>query len=248
MTEAALWPAALGLLGLVFGSFIATVAVRWPEDRSALTGRSECDGCGRRLRAVELVPLASWAVLRGRCRSCRARIGLLHPLIESLGGFVGVAAGVASPDLGGAVGALFGWLLLTLGAIDAVAFRLPDRLVAVLAGVGMLEGVIGLAPALNQRLLGGAAGFVALEAVRRGYRAFRGREGLGGGDPKLFGAIGLWLGWRALPATLLIACAIGIFVVLGARLRGRALTRTDRLPLGTLLAAAAFAMWVKAAI
>ena len=105
MTDAALWPAALGLLGLVFGSFIATVAIRWPEGRSALSGRSACDGCGATLRAAELVPLVSWLALRGRCRRCGSRIGLLHPLIELLGASIGVVAGLTSPGLEGALGA-----------------------------------------------------------------------------------------------------------------------------------------------
>ena len=248
MTDALLWPALLGVLGLVFGSFIATVGVRWPEGRSALIGRSACDGCGGTLRAIELVPLLSWAVLRGRCRACGARIGLLHPLVEALGCAIGIAAGLASPGADAAAGAAFGWLLLLLGVIDAIAFRLPNPLVGALALGGVVSGAIVLAPPLDQRLIGGIAGFLALEAVRRGYRALRGREGLGGGDPMVFGAIGLWLGWRAPPPTLLIACVAGLAVVLVAQMRARPLIRTDQLPLGTLLAAAAFAMWLHAAI
>lgn len=68
--------------------------------------------------------------------------------------------------------------------------------------------------------------------------------GSGGGDPKLFGAIGLWLGWHALPMVLLLACLLGLAVVLVTRILGRPLAATDRLPLGTLLAPAAFLLWL----
>ncbi len=90
-------------------------------------------------------------------------------------------------------------------------------------------------------------GFGALWMVAAVYRMVRGRIGLGGGDAKLFGAIGLWLGWRALPPTLLIACLLGLGVVLVMVLSGRKVAATDRLPLGSLLAVGAFAMWIFAA-
>lgn len=231
------WPALLGVLGLVFGSFIATVAIRWPEGRSALSGRSACDGCGRVLGAAELVPLAGYLVLRGRCRSCGAAIAPLHPVVEAIGAAIGLAAGFAAPGWDGVAGATFGWLLLALAAIDFRAFWLPDALTAALALAGLAFG----APPLADRLIGGVAGFAALWLVAAGYRRLRGRAGLGGGDAKLFGAIGLWLGWRALPGVLLVACLIGLAVALARRMRAG-----DRLPLGTLLAAGAFAAWLYA--
>lgn len=242
MSETAAWPLLLGVLGAVFGSFIATVAVRWP--RPALAGRSACDGCGRTLSAAELVPLASWLAVRGRCRTCGAPIAPLHPAIEALGLAIGVAAGLAAPGWQGVAGAGFGWLLLASGAVDFVAFRLPNALTLALASGGLATGAAGMAPPLADRAIGGVAGFATLWLVAAVYRRVRGRHGLGGGDAKLFGAIGLWLGWRALPPTLLIACVLGLAVVVVWRLRGGAVSATDRLPLGTLLAVAAFALWI----
>ena len=229
------WPLLLGLLGSVFGSFIATVAIRWPEGRSALRGRSQCDGCGRTLNGFELVPLVGYLALRGRCRTCGAAIAASHPVTEAIGALIGLAAGFAAPGWEGTAGALFGWLLLALAAIDLRAFWLPDELTGALA----LSGAILGQPPLAERLIGGVAGFAVLWLVAAGYRRLRGREGLGGGDAKLFGAIGLWLGWRALPAVLLVACLLGLTVALVRRMRA-----TDRLPLGTLLAAGAFVVWL----
>ena len=130
MAEAYLWPALLGVLGLVFGSFIATVAIRWPAGGSALRGRSQCDGCGRTLTAWELVPLVGYLMLRGTCRTCGATIAASHPLTEMAGAVVGIAAGFPAPGWPGVAGALFGWLLLALAAIDLAAFWLPNVLTA----------------------------------------------------------------------------------------------------------------------
>jgi leader peptidase (prepilin peptidase)/N-methyltransferase len=239
MAEPYFWPALLGILGLVFGSFIATVAIRWPAGGSALRGRSHCDGCARALTPWELVPLVGYLIVRGKCRSCGAAIAPSHPLTEIAGAVIGLAAGFAAPGWEGVAGAVFGWLLLALAAIDLAALWLPDALTGTLALAGL---ALGPAP-LVDRLAGGVAGFAALWLVATLYHRLRGREGLGGGDPKLFGAIGLWLGWRALPLVLLIACVLGLGWALARRLRA-----TDRLPLGTLLAAGAFTMWVVAAI
>ena len=78
----------------------------------------------------------------------------------------------------------------------------------------------------------------------RSDRRLRGREGMGAGDPKLFGAIGLWVGWQMLPAILLIGSMIGLGVVLSARLRGAAVTADTALPFGALLAIAAYPAWL----
>lgn len=239
----AYWPILLGIAGAVFGSFIATLAIRWPAGRSVSVGRSACDGCGRTLSAWELVPLLSFVALRGRCRTCATRIAPGHVVTELLGAGIGVVAGLIAPGGEGVAGAACGWLLLALGAIDLAAFWLPDVLTAALACVALAGGIAGFGADLDARLIGGAAGFGLLWLVATFYRRLRGRIGLGGGDPKLFGAIGLWLGWRELPQVLLIAAVTGLAVVLVMRLAGRVMTATDRLPLGTLLAGAAFLCW-----
>ena len=120
-----IWPVLLVGLGAIFGSFIATIVVRWPEGRSVLHGRSACDGCGVVLRPRDLVPLVSALVERGRCRRCGAAIDPRHWQIEAMALLIGVAAGLAVPGPVGIAGAVFGWLLLTLGALDVVASGCP---------------------------------------------------------------------------------------------------------------------------
>ena len=242
--QSGIWAVGLGVLGAIVGSFVAALVLRWTEDRSVISGRSACDSCGRTLATIDLVPVLSFVALRGRCRTCHAPIDRRHLIIELLAVTIGLVAGLTSPGLAGAAGAVFGWLLLALGALDLAAFWLPDRLTATLAAIGLATGLAGFAPDLEERLWGGIAGFGVLWLIGEGYRRFRGREGLGGGDPKLLGAIGLWLGWRFLPAVLLIASLIGLGVVMGAALRERPMARDAALPFGVFLAAAAYPAWV----
>lgn len=243
MADPAFWPILLGVLGLVFGSFIATIAVRWPVQRSIADGRSACDACGDTLSAYELVPVLSYAVLLGRCASCRAPIRPVHVTVELLALAIGVAAGWVAPGGEGVAGAVFGWLLLALAVLDLKTFWLPNELTGALAGTGIVSG-FWLEPDMLSRLIGGAGGWFVLMFAASAYRVLRGKDGLGGGDPKLFGAIGLWLGWRALPVVLLAACATGLVLVLLLRLGGRRMGMHDRVPLGVLLAAAAFGVWI----
>lgn len=241
--ESAVWAVGLGLLGAILGSFIAALLVRWPDDRT-LDGRSMCDACGRTLAAWELVPIVSAIVLRGRCRGCGMAIVPIHWRVEVLALAIGAVAGWVAPGGAGVAGAAFGWLLLALGGLDLIAFWLPDRLTLVLAITGLASGAAGVAPDVSDRLVGGGVGFGALWLIASAYRRLRGREGMGGGDPKLLGAIGLWLGWRMLPAVLLVACLVGLGVVLVMRLTGRPVARDTALPLGTLMAVAAYPAWI----
>lgn len=200
------------MLGAIIGSFIATLCVRWPRGEQAAAGRSRCDGCGRPLAPAELVPIASSLVARGRCRTCGARIDPFHLKVELAAAAIGAIALTIAPDPRGAALALFCWLLLAPAILDARCYWLPDRLTAILAVAGLAAGGLLSGVPILHRLIGGAAGFCALALVAQGYRRLRSREGLGQGDAKLLGAIGLWTGWAALPVIVVIASLVGLVV------------------------------------
>lgn len=242
MNDPVTWGIVGALAGAIIGSFVATLTLRWPEGRG-LGGRSACDACGATLRWFELVPFVSLLVQRGRCRRCHAPIAAQHFVVELVCAIVGGLALWQFPGFGGAFGAVFGWLLIALAALDLKHFWLPDSLTAALALTGAAGAFAGLHPPALDRVIGGVGGFALLWAVGAGYRLVRKREGLGAGDPKLFGAIGLWVGWQALPLVLLGASAAGLGMALVLMLRQR-LTATTRLPLGTMMAAAAFPVWL----
>lgn len=240
------WLAAvIGLaFGAIVGSFLATVLIRWPAGRSALGGRSACDGCGAALGPAELVPVLSWAIQRGRCRRCGSNINIRHPAMEIGAALIGLVAALALPPVEALATAIFGWWLLLLAALDAEHQWLPDRLTLPLVPAGLVVAWIGIGPALEDRLIGAAVGFAVLAAIGLFYRLLRGRRGLGGGDPKLLAAIGAWLGWAQLPLVLLGAGLVGLAAIAARRLRGERVAATDRLPLGTLMAVTAWPMWL----
>ena len=232
------------LLGAIAGSFVATLLIRWPERRSALRGRSRCDMCHKPLRAGELVPVVSFVTLRGLCRHCRAPIDPRHFAVELAGALIGMFAFIAHFGWLGLVTAVLGWWLLLIALLDLQHHWLPDRLTLPLIPLALGAAWLGFGPPLVDRAIGAAAGYAALWAIAFAYRKWRKREGMGAGDPKLFAAIGAWLGWMQLPFVLLAAGLIGFAAVLLMRSRGVKVGAADRLPLGTLMAVPAWPLWL----
>lgn len=231
-------------LGLIAGSFVATVAVRWPQGRRVLAGRSACDACGATLGPLNLVPLLSWGLQRGRCRACGGRIDPRHPAIEAAAAMLGATALLAAPGALGVVSALLGWCLLLIAILDLEHQWLPDLLTLSLALCGLAAAWAGFGPPPGERALGVVIGWAALASIAALYRRLRGREGLGGGDPRLLGALGAWIGALQLPYVLVGAGMLGLVAALLLRLRGEAVTATTRFPLGTLMALAAWPIWL----
>jgi leader peptidase (prepilin peptidase) / N-methyltransferase len=241
VSEALGWALFGALAGLIAGSFLATLIMRWPRGEG-LGGRSHCDACEKQLGVRDLVPILSFLFSKGRCRTCGATIDYRHVAIEFAAMLIGAIAFFVAPGWSGAGGALFGWLLLTLAALDVEHFWLPDALTGTLAATGLAFALLD--NDLAARLIGAAAGFGSLALIAWGYRTLRKRDGMGAGDPKLLGAIGLWLGWEPLPFVLLGASLTGLLAVLTMRLRGGSIDGATKMPLGALLAIAAFPVWV----
>ncbi len=232
------------LLAPFIGSFVGVLVRRLPAEQPILMGRSRCESCGHRLSPLELMPIASFFVWRGRCRECRARIAPMHLAVELAALAVAVSAVVflSGPVLW--AGCVLGWTLLPLAWIDAEHFWLPDVLTLPLLAAGLLATWF-LAPwAVTDHALAAALGYGLFRCLAAVYRRWRGFEGLGQGDAKLLAAGGAWLGLAALPAVLLTAAGVGLAIALGMRLAGRTVGRTTRLPLGTALAVAVWAVWL----
>lgn len=196
------------------------------------------------LGPAELVPVLSFAFSRGRCRRCGAAIDSRHLAIEIAAAAIGAAALFALPPAAGLATAVLGWWLLLLAAIDLEHHWLPDKLTLPLLPAGLLVAIAGIGPELRERILGAALGWAALFAIAFAYRSLRGREGMGGGDPKLFGAIGAWVGALQLPFVLVGAGLLGLAAIALMRIRGEEVSGTSRLPLGTLMAVAAWPVWL----
>lgn len=230
--------ASLALLGAIWGSFASALCHRWPLGESIIGGRSRCDSCGKALRPHELVPILSFLVQRGKCRICGATIAPDILLFELGCALVGLVCALLFAPLAAFGMAMFCWLLLPLVLLDWRHNWLPDALIIVLALAALLVTPIShWIPQLSDRILGGIAGFAFLEGLRRGYSALRGIDAMGAGDPKLFGALGLWVGWQALPILLLMTSILGLADF--ARRYRRAQRADLKLPLGSYMGMAA---------
>lgn len=241
------------VVGAIVGSFLGVVAGRWPQRRSVIHGRSACEACGRTLAWFDLIPVVSWMGTRGRCRTCGAPIGIDALLAEVLGAIVGGTACLASDVPGWSV-AVLGWLLLVIALLDARHMWLPLPLTIGLAiaglGLATYQALVGDdAAILVQALAGAFVGWAPLALLATSYRRWRGREGLGGGDPLLLGAIGLWLGPLGVIHCLLAAALAGLAwaALLSVRTRrhgAEGMTAQSALPFGTFLALAAWPLYV----
>lgn len=241
--------AGAGLLGAIIGSFLGAALHRLPEERSVVTGRSACDSCGTALTVIELVPVLSWLAQRGRCRTCGSPIG-----VWQLGAELGAAAIAVGAVLFAQPGTVLaamvlGWQLLLLALLDARHLWLPRVLTGALAASGLAVAVARAFVLQDKEpvllaLAGGVLGFGTLWLVAAAYRRKRGRDGMGGGDPPLLGAIGLWLGPLGVVHTVLGGSLAGIAAALAIFLAGRKLSADSVLPLGTCLALAAWPLFL----
>lgn len=245
MTAAMVHGLILALVGLVVGSFLANVSVRLPADEDVVLGRSRCRSCGAQLKTWNLIPVVSWAVQRGRCAGCGARVSARYPLIELACGGIGLWAGLAG---GGwpviAATALLGWQLLLIAVVDGEHFWLPDVLTLPLIATGLAAAVLLDRGAALDHLIGALAGFGVLWLLAFAYKRLRDREGLGGGDPILFAGCGAWVGWLGLPSVLLWACLAAFSLILARLILRKPVSGTDRLPFGVFLAIGTWLVWL----
>jgi leader peptidase (prepilin peptidase)/N-methyltransferase len=226
------------------GSFIGLASLRMPVGGAIAVSRSACTGCGRTLGAGDLVPIASFVALRGRCRTCRTAIPRRYLALEL--GCLGLAAWAfaVQPAPTALAGALLAWQLLLLAVLDAEHFWLPRVLTLSLAATGLGVAALQGTERLGQAALGAAAGFLSLSLLAWAYRRLRGREGLGGGDAYMLGGAGAWVGWQGLPTVLLWASVAGLSVAAAGLLTGRGVKLDQRLPCGVFLALGAWLTWL----
>ena len=228
----------VALAGLAVGSFLNVCIYRLPRRESLVRPRSRCTSCQRQLTWRDNVPVVSWAALRGRCRTCRAPVSAMYPIVEIVTAAVFVSGyllyGVTAL---GAVRVAFACALIVLFVIDLQHRILPN----VITLPGIVAGFVCslfLAPGWRDSLIGIALGGGMLFLIAEAYYRIRHVEGLGMGDVKLLGMIGAFLGWQLALLTLILAAFAGSVVGVFLIASGRG-TMQLALPFGTFLAVGA---------
>lgn len=249
-----------GILGLLIGSFLNVVIYRIPKmmqresdnyiaeesgkeaphtDRfNLIVPRSACPHCGHQITALENIPVISYLFLGGKCSACKAKIPLRYPLIEFVTGLLSAFLiwHFGSGWLGLST-LLFAWLLIAMTFIDLDTQFLPDDLTYLLLWAGLLVNLkSGFVP-LSEAVIGAAAGYLSLWSIYWLFKLTTGKEGMGYGDFKLLAALGAWLGWKMLPAIILLSSAVGAVVGISLIVFARH-GRDKPIPFGPYLAAA----------
>jgi leader peptidase (prepilin peptidase) / N-methyltransferase len=220
-----------GLLGAVVGSFLNVVIHRLPIGESLVTPRSRCPSCGTQIGALDNVPVLSWALLRGRCRHCGTRISARYPAVElvTAATFAAIVA-VRGFDEGLLLELPLAACLIALAGIDLDHRLLPNKIVYPMAAYGLVMAAIVDTGDLPEHLIAGAGAFLFLFVAVLAYPA-----GMGMGDVKLAGAMGLYLGLSIVPA-MLIAFLLGTIVGLAILAREGIEARKQAVPFGVFLA------------
>jgi leader peptidase (prepilin peptidase)/N-methyltransferase len=230
----ALAPAAL--FGLLIGSFLNVVAWRLPRGESLVKPRSKCPGCATQLKAYDNIPVFSWLVLRGRCRGCGEKISARYPVVEAITAALYVLVVALKHDAVEqmVLGLVLVTFLVPIAVIDLDVKKIPNKLTAPAAVLALVLGAV-LAPGdLPEQLAAGAGAliFFLLPTLLH-------KKGMGMGDVKLVGVLGLYLGRAVVPA-IFIALILG--VVVGAAVivsKGVSDGRRTKIPFGPFLAVGA---------
>jgi leader peptidase (prepilin peptidase)/N-methyltransferase len=217
--------------GAVVGSFLNVVAYRVPRRESIVTPASRCPDCGAPVKPRDNVPVVSWLLLRGRCRNCGAPISPRYPIVELLTAvlFAAVVA-VRGVDDDLLLELPLVAALVALAAIDLDHRLLPNRIVYPLAAWGMGATALVQTDDLVEHLAAGAGAFAFLLAAVLAYP-----RGMGMGDVKLAGAMGVFLGLSVIPA-LLAAFLSGSLVGVAMIAREGVTARKKSVPFGVFLA------------
>ncbi|MDR7484262.1 MAG: prepilin peptidase [Armatimonadota bacterium] len=232
----------MAAFGAVVGSFANVVIHRVPRRQSVVVPGSRCPRCGAPIRAADNIPLISFVLLRGRCRTCGGKISPRYPVVEALMAALAVAVYLRFPQPLGlspfpwtlVSGWTFAFLLLAITFIDLDHQIIPHRLTW--PGIGL-----GLVLAAGQgrvvaALLAGLAGAALILAIILASVLIMKQEGMGLGDAWLAALMGVYLGWPQVGVALLLAIYLGGLaglVLWALRIRGR----RDPIPFGPALAA-----------
>ena len=224
----------MGGIGALLGSFFNVVGLRVPKKESIISPPSHCPNCKRTLRAIDLIPVVSYGLLRGKCRTCGVRISPIYMCIEAA---TALLFAYATWQIGLTwelfVALVFISLLMIITVSDIFYMLIPDKVLLFFLPLLVIGRMLSPLTPWWDSLLGAVVGFLVLLFI-----AVLSKGGMGGGDIKLFFLIGLVLGTLHTLMTLFLAAVFGL-VVGGALLLIRKQGRKTPIPFGPAIVAAA---------
>jgi leader peptidase (prepilin peptidase)/N-methyltransferase len=228
-------------VGCCVGSFLNVCIYRLPRSLSIVSPRSFCPNCRASIRSYDNIPLLSYLLLGGKCRSCGTNFSWRYPLVEALTGGMAIALflkfGLSFTFFSFSA---FAAALIVISFIDLDHRIIPDLISLPGIALGVLMALLGPALTVKESLIGLLAGGGSLYVVALVYETVTKREGMGGGDVKLLAMIGAWLGWRAILFTLFFASLSGTLIGGGMMLIQKQ-GRHYAIPFGPFLVFAALA-------
>ncbi|MDY0405339.1 prepilin peptidase [Virgibacillus sp. 179-BFC.A HS] len=193
------------LFGLVFGSFFNVVGLRLPIGEPFANERSKCPACHKQLSWFELIPLISYAALRGKCRHCSIAISWKYPVMEAITGLLFLFSFLVAKDVLHFILSVLLVSLLTIVLVSDLAYMIiPDQVLLVFSILFLCVHVIQSGEIPVDALFGGAAGIMIIAFI-----IFISKGGIGAGDMKLFGAVGIVLGAKKVILAFMLSCMIG---------------------------------------
>jgi leader peptidase (prepilin peptidase) / N-methyltransferase len=242
----------LTMVGAALGSFLNVAILRWPAEQSVIRPRSRCPGCGTPIAWYDNVPILSWLILRGRCRSCGKGISIQYPLVELAVALVWLGMALwLGPGLEAVRGAMFFTILLGIAIIDALHRIIPDQLSLGGAAIALLLAAWSDAFPFAAALTGGAVAYALMWLVKLGAEALFRKPALGVGDIHMMAMVGAFVGLAGALLTILLGSVLGLAIgVPLAWIQGKLEAMGTYLPLGTFLAlgAAVTYLWGDALI
>lgn len=205
-------------LGATVGSFLNVCIYRIPNKESIVKPRSRCGSCGRTLDPIDLVPILSWLFLRGKCRTCGAKISIRYPLVEALEGALFLLVfSVYGLSFTTGLLFLFSALMTVVFFIDLDHMIIPNKVVLAGIGLGLLVGLVHHQvgyplygdPSMWAFVLGPVIPLIVMVLILVASTVFFRAGSLGMGDVKVYVPIGMFLGWRLALLSLWIAFLLG---------------------------------------
>jgi leader peptidase (prepilin peptidase) / N-methyltransferase len=218
--------------GAAIGSFLNVVVYRLPRRESIVHPPSRCPGCGMAIKPYDNIPVFGWLLLRGRCRGCQESISVRYPLVEAVTAALAVAVVLAKPSLPQVLlGLALVGFLVPIALIDLDHQIIPNRLTGPAALLAVTLGLASNPRGVPEQLIAGAAALAFLAVFVFAYP-----KGMGMGDVKLAGVLGLYLG-RTVAVAILASVLVGTLVGLAVMARvGVAQGRKTKVPFGPFLA------------